>query len=136
MCGIGGEIAQAINELAFDHLDGPVGRLHPAQTSHPFAPVLERAMLVDADRIAEGARQVLAGIAPVPDHWWGANAAEAAPVAPAPPPAAAARPVKAALPALGPGEVEISMPFGDLTVSEGRVVAGSTSFSALSGRSG
>ena len=25
MCGIGGEIAQAINELAFDHLDAPVG---------------------------------------------------------------------------------------------------------------
>ena len=124
MCGIGGEIAQAINELAFDHLDGPVGRLHPAQTSHPFAPVLERAMLVDVDRIVEGARQVLAGIAPVPDHWWVANTAGAASVAPAPQRVAAAkRDTVASLPALGPGEVEISMPFGDLTVSEGRVVA-------------
>ena len=54
MCGLGGEIAQAINELAFDELDAPPGRLHTAPTSHPFAPVLERAMLVDAARIVAG----------------------------------------------------------------------------------
>src|SRR5665213_1076996 len=47
MCGMGAEIAQAMNELAFDDLDAPAGRIHTAQTSHPFAPVLERAMLVD-----------------------------------------------------------------------------------------
>ncbi len=54
MCGLGGEIAQAINELAFDELDAPPGRLHTAPTSHPFAPVLERAMLVDTARIVAG----------------------------------------------------------------------------------
>ena len=70
MCGLGGEIAQAINELAFDELDAPPGRLHTAPTSHPFAPVLERAMLVDTARIVQGARDVIAGDPPVPDHWY------------------------------------------------------------------
>ena len=69
MCGIGGEIAQTINELAFDELDAPVGRLHPAATSHPFAPVLERAMLVDVGahrrRRAAGARRDRAGPGPL-----------------------------------------------------------------------
>ena len=124
MCGIGAEIAQAINELAFDHLDGPVGRLHPLHTSHPFAPVLERAMLVDTDRIVAAARDVLAGIAPVPDHWRGAGLAAPAPLAsrPAAKPAAAAQ-AETPRPALAAGQTEITMPFGDLTVSEGRVVA-------------
>ncbi|MFX9552171.1 transketolase C-terminal domain-containing protein, partial [Acinetobacter baumannii] len=58
MCGLGGEIAQTINELAFDELDAPPGRLHTAPTSHPFAPVLERAMLVDTARIERGALDV------------------------------------------------------------------------------
>ena len=64
MCGLGGEIAQAINELAFDELDAPPGRLHTAPTSHPFAPVLERAMLVDTARIVQGVRDVIAGKPP------------------------------------------------------------------------
>lgn len=123
MCGIGAEIAQAINELAFDELDAPVGRLHPFATSHPFAPVLERAMLVDTPRIVEAAKQVIAGIAPVPDHWRapGLEAAIAS-VAPTPAPAPAASPAPAKAP-VGPGEIEITMPFGDLTVSEGKLIA-------------
>ena len=32
-------LGQAVNELAFDELDAPVGRLHTAPISHPFAPV-------------------------------------------------------------------------------------------------
>ena len=56
MCGMGGEIAQTINELAFDELDGPVARLHTAPTSHTFAPVLERAVLVATARILAGVR--------------------------------------------------------------------------------
>jgi 2-oxoisovalerate dehydrogenase E1 component len=123
MCGIGAEIAQAINELAFDELDAPVGRLHPFATSHPFAPVLERAMLVDTPRIVQAARQVIAGTAPIPDHWRAPGLAAAiAPAAPAPAPAAAAKPA-ATRPPVAPDEVEITMPFGDLTVSEGRLVA-------------
>jgi 2-oxoisovalerate dehydrogenase E1 component len=127
MCGLGGEIAQSLNELAYDELDAPVGRLHTLPTSHPFAPVLEQAMLVDAPRIADAARAVIAGRPPVPDHWYagGDHAPEAAP---APQPATQAASAPSTSPAAtppavveGPGE-PITMPFGDLTVSEGKLV--------------
>jgi 2-oxoisovalerate dehydrogenase E1 component len=128
MCGIGGEVAQTISELAFDELDGPVGRLHTAPTSHPFAPVLERAMVVNATRILDAARQVLAGTPPIPDHWYaqqldGTSALSAAP-SPAPEPTNLAPPAAAATTAatLEAGEEAINMPFGDLTVSEGTLV--------------
>ena len=127
MCGMGGEIAQSMNELAYDDLDAPAGRIHTAPTSHPFAPVLERAMLVDVPRIVRAARDVIAGRPPVPDHWYAGGAAAAAddfvprPVA-APKPVLAAAPAAAA-PVTPPGEGEpITMPFGDLTVSEGKLV--------------
>ena len=58
MCGVGAELGQAMNELAFDELDAPVARLHTEPLSHPLAPALERAMLVDADKIVEAARGV------------------------------------------------------------------------------
>ena len=125
MCGIGAEIAQTINELAFDELDAPVGRLHPFATSHPFAPVLERAMLVDTARIVDGAR---AGARPASRRCrtTGARralAAAAAPVAAAPRRRLAAAKPPATKPPVAAGELEITMPFGDLTVSEGRLVA-------------
>jgi len=120
MCGMGGEIAQAINELAYDELDGPPGRLHTAPTSHPFAPVLERAMLVDTARIMDGVRNVIAGTPPVPDHWHTTGiVADATIAAPAP---VATAPVAAAAPAASSGDEPINMPFGDLTVSEGTLV--------------
>lgn len=121
MCGLGGEIAQAINELAFDELDAPPGRLHTAPTSHPFAPVLERAMLVDAARIAQGVRDVISGQPPVPDHWYTVGLKGAAPARPVPVPAKPVPAAPAQAPAAGNDEA-ITMPFGDLTVSEGTVV--------------
>jgi 2-oxoisovalerate dehydrogenase E1 component len=124
MCGIGAEIAQAMNELCYDDLDAPAGRIHTAPTSHPFAPVLERAMLVDAPRIVRAAREVMAGHAPVPDHWYAGNRSlgglAPAPAAPQPAAQAAANAVAPGARA-GPGE-PITMPFGDLTVSEGKLV--------------
>jgi 2-oxoisovalerate dehydrogenase E1 component len=120
MCGMGGEIAQTINELAYDELDGPVGRLHTAPVSHPFAPVLERAMLVDAARIMEGVRNIIAGKAPVPDHWHTTGIVAEAAAAPPPTPIAAA--VAAPAPAGTSDDEAINMPFGDLTVSEGTLV--------------
>jgi 2-oxoisovalerate dehydrogenase E1 component len=124
MCGMGGEIAQTINELAFDELDGPVGRLHTAPTSHPFAPVLERAMIVDTGRIVDGVRKVIAGKPPVPDHWYTTGIATDAAPAPAVAvaPAVAAAPAAAPAPVVAAGEEAILMPFGDLTVSEGKLV--------------
>jgi 2-oxoisovalerate dehydrogenase E1 component len=123
MCGMGGEIAQTINELAYDELDGPVGRLHTAPVSHPFAPVLERAMLVDAARIMEGVRNIIAGRAPVPDHWHTTGIVAEA-VVPAPAPAPVSVPVAVAAPvaAASTDDEPINMPFGDLTVSEGTLV--------------
>jgi len=124
MCGLGAEIAQSINELAFDALDAPPARLHTSPCSHPFAPALERAMLVHSDKIVQAVRSVIAGIAPVPDHWRGQRREAPAAVAPslaAPAPAPILQP--AALAAKDPGEdVAIKMPFGDLTVSEGTLV--------------
>ncbi|MEW6629611.1 MAG: thiamine pyrophosphate-dependent enzyme [Pseudomonadota bacterium] len=123
MCGLGGEIAQAVNELAFDELDAPPGRLHTAPTSHPFAPVLERAMLVDTARIAQGARDVITGRPPVPDHWYTVGLKSAAPAVK---PASAPVKPQVAVPAVAApatsDDEPVTMPFGDLTVSEGTVV--------------
>ena len=69
MCGVGAELGQAVNELAFNDLDAPVGRLHTEAFAHPFAPVLEAAMLVDAAKIVQAARAVIAGRPPVAAHW-------------------------------------------------------------------
>jgi len=117
--GVGAELAQAINELAFDELDAPVGRLHTEPVSHPFAPALERAMTVDAARVAAAARDVIAGRAPPVRRWRGVGPGIVAPVA-------ALASVRAAAPlppAVRPAEGEpILMPFGDLTVSSGKIV--------------
>ena len=124
MCGLGGEIAQAINELAFDELDAPPGRLHTAPTSHPFAPVLERAMLVDTGRIVQGVRDVIAGKPPVPDHWHTVGLKSAAVPARSTPPAAKPTPAAEPTPVVATegDDKPVTMPFGDLTVSEGIVI--------------
>lgn len=126
MCGLGGEIAQAVNELAFDELDAPPGRLHSEPVSHPFAPVLEQAMVVTPDRIAQAARDVVAGRPPVPRHWLSQSGGrpavarvEAAPATP--------RPMLSPVPdrarqSPAPDDEPIMMPFGDLTVSEGTLI--------------
>jgi 2-oxoisovalerate dehydrogenase E1 component len=62
MFGVGSELAQAMNELCYDDLDGPVARLHTAPVPHPFAPALERVMLVSTEKIVERARRVVGGM--------------------------------------------------------------------------
>jgi 2-oxoisovalerate dehydrogenase E1 component len=126
MCGIGAELGQAMNELAFDDLDAPVGRLHSDALPHPLAPSLEQQMLVNVPQIVDAARRIVGGTAPVPRHWrnlTGRVAEAPAPVAP-PQPAAAPAPAPAAPAASGPAPAgePITMPFGDLTVSEGKIV--------------
>jgi 2-oxoisovalerate dehydrogenase E1 component len=136
MCGVGAELGQAMNEIAFDDLDAPVGRLHTEPVSHPLAPSLERMMLVDAAKIVAAAKDVIAGRAPVPWHWrYPGLAAATAMGMTAPVPVAAATaaantnlPAPAAAPApgvaasAGNGGEPITMPFGDLTVSEGTII--------------
>ena len=64
-----------------------------------------------------------AGVAPVPDHWRAPGLAAAiAPVA-ARRGAGSGRKPAATKPPVAADELEITMPFGDLTVSEGRLVA-------------
>lgn len=129
MCGVGGELAQAMNELAYDELDAPVARLHTDAITHPLAPSLERAILVDRDGIVAAARGLIAGKVPVPTHWRYASADVPAPataeiVRSAAPLAApvAAREAPAPVVEVPAGGEPITMPFGDLTVSEGKIV--------------
>jgi 2-oxoisovalerate dehydrogenase E1 component len=120
MFGVGAELGQAMNELAFDELDAPVGRLHTEPVTHPFAPALERAMLVNTPQVVAAARSVLAGRAPVPRRWRGATPAVSLSGDRTQPPPE----IPSTAPALeGPSDGEpITMPFGDLTVSEGKIV--------------
>jgi 2-oxoisovalerate dehydrogenase E1 component len=128
MCGVGAELGQAMHELAFDYLDAPVARLHTDAMSHPFAPSLERAMLIQVEAIVASAHQVMDGIATAPRRARSGLATPkvttgvAAPLpsgqtraaAPAP------QPMRQAAPSV-PGE-PLMMPFGDLTVSEGKLI--------------
>ena len=133
MCGVGAELGQAMNEIAFDELDAPVARLHTEPVSHPLAPSLERMMLVSAEKIVAAAKDVIAGKAPVPWHWRYPGLAAGQPASAdqtltAPgaaantnTPAPSVEMPKPAARATGDGE-PITMPFGDLTVSEGTIV--------------
>jgi 2-oxoisovalerate dehydrogenase E1 component len=125
MFGVGAELAQAMNELCFDALDAPVARLHSAPWSHPFAPALEREMLVSAARIVAAAQRLMTGIADPIERLTAAGIGARPPAPPVPAGNAAPRPA-ATPPAAPPPPVEgvgVTMPFGDLTVSEGRIVA-------------
>jgi pyruvate/2-oxoglutarate/acetoin dehydrogenase E1 component len=57
--GAGAEIAASLQEVAFDWLDAPVGRLGMPEAPVPFAPALERQVLPDAARIAAAARELV-----------------------------------------------------------------------------
>ncbi len=145
MCGVGAELGQAMHELAFDYLDAPVARLHTDAMTHPFAPALERAMLVNVDSITGAVVDLMAGVAKAPRRARSgiARAGEAAPAIAASAPRASAPPQVAAAVAQTPAPVAtapapapvtapaaratvagepLMMPFGDLTVSEGRLV--------------
>lgn len=136
MCGVGAELGQAMHELAFDYLDAPVARLHTDAMSHPFAPSLERAMLINTDAIVAASLQVMAGVAQAPRRARsGLQRPATVAVAAAPDgtvvaatssaPASVAVPAPADLRALASSTVAgepLMMPFGDLTVSEGKLI--------------
>lgn len=58
--GIGAELAAVVAEEAFDSLDAPIMRVTYPDTHCPFAQVLERAVLPDADQITEALRRLAA----------------------------------------------------------------------------
>lgn len=119
--GLGAEIAAAVGELAFDSLDAPVGRLHLEPVPHPFNPKLEEAVLPSAAKIVAAAQGVMRGeVAPQRRPRAGRPADQ-----PAPPVAArpAAQINSTAAPETKPADGEpITLPHGDLTVSEAKVL--------------
>lgn len=122
MFGVGAELGQTMNEIAYDELDAPVARLHTEPVTHPFGPALERAMLVNVDRIVAASRDLIKGVAAPIRRLAGARGYAAPVAAPAPTIARPAPPAVAAPPAAPADGEAITMPFGDLTVSEGKIV--------------
>lgn len=57
--GLGGEIAAQIQELAFDYLDAPVGRIGAPFSPVPFSPSLEQSYIPNAKKIVAEARALL-----------------------------------------------------------------------------
>lgn len=128
MCGLGAEIAAAVGEHAFDSLDAPIGRLHSEPVPHPFNPRLEEQMLPSVAKIAAAAKAVVRGEFVRPSRLQvnsaGAIAGRSA-AAPASSSGTRSAPAPAAAkakPTAGDGTA-LTMPHGDLTVSEARVVA-------------
>ena len=59
--GVGAEIAAAVMERAFDHLDAPVIRVSGADVPLPYAANLEEAALPQAKHVAAAVRRVCGG---------------------------------------------------------------------------
>ena len=57
--GIGAEIAAQIQELAFDYLDAPVGRVGAPFAPVPFSPALEKHYVPDAGVIVKEVNRLL-----------------------------------------------------------------------------
>lgn len=55
-CGVGAEIAARVASEVFMYLDGPVLRFGAKHCPHPFAPVLERAMMPSVEEVLKGIR--------------------------------------------------------------------------------
>jgi 2-oxoisovalerate dehydrogenase E1 component len=125
MCGLGGELAATLMEEAFDALDAPVGRVHTLAAPHPVNLALERAMTVTVESIVAAASSVVAGIAPRTRRH-GAAPAQAPKAVTASAAASAPASASASAPAVAQASVDgvaVTMPHGDLTISEGTVRA-------------
>lgn len=58
--GLGAEIAAQIQEVAFDHLDAPVGRIGAPFSPVPFTPALEKHYVPSSTSIAAEVREIVA----------------------------------------------------------------------------
>jgi 2-oxoisovalerate dehydrogenase E1 component len=125
MCGVGAEIAAAMGEMAFDELDAPVGRLQMEPVSHPFSPLLEAQVLPGVPQIVTAARSVLDGRAPA-QRRARTGRTNSAVLSPEAPPSETKASTETVPPAPANEEIlageAITMPHGDLTVSEAKVV--------------
>lgn len=57
--GFGAEITAQIQELAFDSLDAPVGRVAGRDVPMPYSQALEKLAIPDKDRVITGAQEIL-----------------------------------------------------------------------------
>lgn len=60
LCGVASEVAALIAEEAFEWLDAPVMRITAPDTPVPYSPPLEDAFRPNAERIAQGLRELAA----------------------------------------------------------------------------
>ena len=119
--GLGAEIAAAVGELAFDLLDAPVGRLHLEPVPHPFSPRLEEAVLPNVAGIVAAAKGMLRGEARPQRRPRAQRPAGQMVVTDAP---REGKPAPPSAPTEIPSDGEpITLPHGDLTVSEAKVVS-------------
>jgi pyruvate dehydrogenase E1 component beta subunit len=58
-CSVGSEIIAICMEEGFDDLDAPIIRVTNEDVPMPYAANLEKAALVNADKIAAGVRKIL-----------------------------------------------------------------------------
>jgi pyruvate dehydrogenase E1 component beta subunit len=57
--GFAGEIVALIQELAFDYLDAPIGRVAGADVPMPYSRALEMAALPSEAQIADAVRRMM-----------------------------------------------------------------------------
>jgi 2-oxoisovalerate dehydrogenase E1 component len=125
MCGVGGEIAAVVMEQCFDDLDAPVGRLHTEASTHPLNAGLERQVVVTTEKIVKGAKDVLAGRAPIQRRVKSIASARSASIAPS-----SIAAVQKAAPQSAPAAAAVNLdgceavtiPHGDLTITEAKIV--------------
>ncbi len=60
-CGVGAQVADHLQRLAFDYLDGPILRVTQEDVPMPYSRELELTALPDEEKIAAVAKQALAG---------------------------------------------------------------------------
>jgi acetoin:2,6-dichlorophenolindophenol oxidoreductase subunit beta len=58
--GVSAEIAAALQEAAFDYLDGPILRVHAPHSPVPQSPVLLEAFVPDSGRVEAAVRALMA----------------------------------------------------------------------------
>ncbi len=58
-CGVGGEVAAQIADIAFNDLDAPIRRLNGLFTPTPYSPTLEKAVVPQPDAIAAAVRDLM-----------------------------------------------------------------------------
>ncbi len=124
--GVGAEVAQAVQERAFDFLDAPIGRLHTPAVPFPFSPTLDAVVGITVDQITAAARTVVAGeslVVAAPVSTLSIPVTPVAVAAPVAAPAQAPAPAHAASSPAPAGGVAIRIPNMDLTITEAKVVA-------------